>query len=520
MFRFRAHTAALALAALAMVACGGGGYTDGGGTPQVQFQVPADGATLRTPVMLSATGTALSSVEFAVDQSVVASVDLAPFAWTFEPAGYAEGAHEIRVTAFHASGSAVTTVSVTVEHMSSPGGSTVDPGFSVPTNVIQVTYDAGLSAEQNGDLLEAVIESLQPNDRVIIGGGTYVMNSRLTIDVAGTAQNPVSIEAADGEQVRIHRPLDDQNIVDLDYARYLTIRGIEFSGGSAGIRFIDCAYIFFHDNEVHDTGDAAITANSGNTDHLYLVDNHVHHTSGYGEGFYIGANDAAAITHDTYIVGNHVHDTGDLQGDGIELKIGSYGCVIADNVIERTNYPGILVYGNGGRPERNVIERNVIIDSSEGGIQVAADAIVRNNLIVGAAHACIVSQSHQGATPGNLTIVHNTLVNDGDCLAVSSWGGSGIVFANNALYSSTGSEIYGNTGAATLAGNVLLNAITFPLAFVDLTLGGVLGGVGLDATPAPGSVLIGAGDPSHAVADDLTGEARVGTLESGAVDLR
>ncbi|MHC4450861.1 MAG: right-handed parallel beta-helix repeat-containing protein, partial [Planctomycetota bacterium] len=171
-----------------------------------------------------------------------------------------------------------------------------------------------------------------------------------------------------------------------------------------------------------------------------------------------------------------------------------------------------LVYGTQGQAERNIVERNTIINSSEGGIQVAADAIVRNNLIIGADHACIVSQPHQTATPSNLTIVHNTLVNSGDCLRTSSWGGQNIVFANNVLYTSNGSTIVGaGFGNATAIGNVTLTGLS---AFVDLKLDGTA----RDATPAASSPMLGAGAAAHSVVKDLLGRIRTGPLDSGAVD--
>ena len=392
-----------------------------------------------------------------------------------------------------------------------PTGPSFDPQFNPSTNLREVFYESGMTSEENGDNLESVLESLSAGDHVVIHAGTYTVLSRITFNAPGTLQDPILVEAASGAAVHINRPNANQNIVDLDSVSYLTIKDIEFSGGSLGITLRNVSYLYFYNNHVHDTGDAAITANSGNTDHLYFVDNHVHDTNGLGEGFYLGANFGAVITHHTYVIGNHVHDTGPGQGDGIEIKDGSYACVISDNLIERTNYPGILVYGTQGEAEVNLIERNVIIDSNQAGIQVAADCIVRNNLVIRARDSCIVSQPHQTASPQNLTIVHNTLVNDHDVLATSSWTGPNIVFANNAMYSDTTGPFFGSQGTAILSGNVTLGSLS---AFVDLTLDGSR----RDGTPSAGSALIDAGDPAYAVTLDLDADNRQGSLETGAVD--
>jgi len=362
-------------------------------------------------------------------------------------------------------------------------------------------------------VLKAAIESLQPGDDLLIHGGTYTVSTRVSIDVVGTENVTTRIRAADGEAVRIEQTNPNQNGIEIARAAWLTIRGIEFVGGDLGIRVAQVDHLYFVANEVHDTANTAIAANSTDTSYLYFVDNHIHHTSLYGEGFYLGANYQKYITHHTYVVGNHVHDTatgpGGKQGDGVEIKNGSYACVIADNLIERTNYPGILVYGTGGRPERNLIERNIVVDSREGGIQAAADAIVRNNLVIGADDACIVSQSHQGASPANLDILHNTLVNDGICLRVSGWSGSGLVVANNAFYSASGTPTAGSFGPAAVSTNLTLAGLS---SFTSITLDGSL----RDATPAPGSILIDAGDPLYAVVDDLEGRTRDGSPDVGA----
>jgi hypothetical protein len=371
---------------------------------------------------------------------------------------------------------------------------------------LEVRYNPALSTQENGDRLERILESLAAGDHVVIHEGVYTVNARLAVRAPGTEEAPIVIEG-DGKAV-ITRDDEKQNVLNIDGAHF-TLRGLEIRGGSRGLVIGAAHHVLVTSCEVHGTADAAVSANSADTSYLSFVGNHVHHTRGHGEGFYLGGNDAKVVTHHTRVVGNRVHDTGGEQGDGIELKTGSWACVISDNVIERANYPGILVYGNGGRPERNVIERNVIVGSAEAGIQVAADAIVRNNLVIGAKDVCIASQPHQGATPRALTIVHNTLVNDGICFRARAWSGEGLVFANNALYSKEGPPCDG-IGAD---GNVVVPSLS---AFVKLAMDGSA----RDGTPARGSPLIGGADQAHAVSDDLTGAARTGTLEAGAVDLR
>jgi hypothetical protein len=371
---------------------------------------------------------------------------------------------------------------------------------------IEVVYDGKLTTQENGDRLERILESVKAGDRVVIGEGTWTVNGRLAVRAPGTEREPIVIEGR-GRAV-LTRDDEKQNVLNIEGSHF-TIQGLEIRGGSRGLVIGAADHVLVTGCEIHGTGDAAVTANSADTSYLSFEKNHVHHTRGCGEGFYLGGNDASVVTHHTRVVGNHVHDTGGEQGDGIELKTGSWACVISDNVVENTHYPGILVYGNGGRPERNVVERNVVVGSAEAGIQVAADAIVRNNLVIGAGDACIASQPHQGVMPRSLTIVHNTLVNEGACFRARAWIGEGLVFANNALWSKAGRACDG----ISTDGNVVVPGLA---AFAGLALDGSV----RDATPAKGSPLVGAADPAHAVADDLTGAKRAGSVEAGAVDLR
>ncbi|MHC5053063.1 MAG: hypothetical protein ACYTGK_20965, partial [Planctomycetota bacterium] len=94
------------------------------------------------------------------------------------------------------------------------GNSTLNPGFNASTNLIDVFFDNGLTSLQNGDVLEAVLESVVAGDRVVIHAGEYTMDSRLSIQADGTGQDPITIEAAAGDTVIVRRDDESQNIID------------------------------------------------------------------------------------------------------------------------------------------------------------------------------------------------------------------------------------------------------------------------------------------------------------------
>ncbi|MCB9897015.1 MAG: right-handed parallel beta-helix repeat-containing protein [Planctomycetes bacterium] len=396
-----------------------------------------------------------------------------------------------------------------------------------PLDVIALDYDPELSETGNGARLKTAVGALQPGDRLEVGAGTWSIASKWEIAKAGTAQAPIFVVAADGARPVITRPDASQNVINVGSggpARYLCLRGFEITGGSAGVRFVDCQEVWFDRNDVHGTGEAALTANQVDTDRMFITRNHLHDTSGYGEGMYLGANNGAVIMSRAVIALNHVHDTGGLQGDGIELKQGSWGNRIVGNFIHDTHYPCLLVYGTDGA-ERNLIERNVLMRSQDNTLQVQGEAIVRDNLIVGG-NVGVHSHDHQGLTR-DLELVHNTIVNDGKATNLTSWNGrEGMVCANNVVYSGTNKSLNftGGSSGVAIAGNVVVGQVVGATTgfvqgvgladFVDL----LWEGGAYEAVPAAGAAMLGAGDASYATGVDLLGNARGQSVTAGCID--
>ena len=382
------------------------------------------------------------------------------------------------------------------------------------------------SANPSDDIdgVEATINGLGPGDELVLSGGTYTLGGRFSFAIAGTEAQPIVIRAADGETPHLHRPNASQNIIDIDDAEHVIIRGVEFSGGSAGIRISGARFLTIEDCEIHDTGDVALRANdSGVTyESLRVLRNHIHHTNNTGEGMYLGCNNAGCEVVDSLIEGNYIHHTNQpsvSQGDGIELKEGSSGNVIRDNVIHDTNYPCILTYASNGAQNR--IERNVMWNCGDHGIQSAADAVIRNNIVLGANADGIAMQPHQSGSPSNLVIVHNTVLNaGGDAMSLRGISGS-VVIANNALYSQRGRAFYANgTNGLTFEGNAGVGEGTLPLTSGDLDLDFVdasfAGAPPMDLFLMPDGALMASGSAAHVAEYDFNGTPRDGAPDVGA----
>jgi hypothetical protein len=315
-------------------------------------------------------------------------------------------------------------------------------------------------AGPDGESLVKAVAGLQAGDQLVVAAGTYRVDRLWAIGVSGTAEAPVWIVAAEGARVVFTRPDARQNVLNIGQSapvHHLCLRGVEITGGSHGLRLHQCSEVWIDQCHIHHTGAVCLSANSANTRRLFLTRNHLHHGGGHGEGMYLGANHGEFIMSESVIALNHIHDCTGSQGDGIEVKQGSWGNLIAENDIHDTQYPCITVYGTAGKPV-NIIERNLCRRSADSTMQVQGEAIVRNNVLIGAKGSGFASTDHQGQSL-NLQVIHNTIINTGDAFKGSSWNArEGMVLANNVLYSRDKSAMNFPKGkeGVTITGNVVL----------------------------------------------------------------
>ena len=307
-------------------------------------------------------------------------------------------------------------------------------------------YPATVESQEE---FETIANSLKPGDELILHGGLYSQSSRRAVTVNGSASKPIIIRAVNGQQPMLTRPadnIDKYNNIEFIDCSYLIVRGIHFKGGSSGVRFIRGHHITFEECEIFQTGNNALTMNSGDCDAFIIRKNHIHHTGlsksrrTEGEGMYIGCHDGSCVTTNSLFEGNYIHHTrGTSNGgnDGIEIKFGSYGNIVRDNVIHDTNiskqYPGVFVYGSDGKGI-NIVEGNVIWNAGEG-IQVVSDAIIRNNIVFNCSMTGITAAPHNAVpSVSNVKIVNNTIVNHPKGVLIRWNNARNMVFANNAIY--------------------------------------------------------------------------------------
>jgi parallel beta-helix repeat protein len=382
-----------------------------------------------------------------------------------------------------------------------------------------------------GDSFDTAAANLSAGDTLIVHAGTYNEDGRIDISVAGTANQPILITGAANEaKPVINGTNPNHNVMVIEGSTsYLTIRGLEITGTGDGINLSgDIHHVTIEDNHIHDVTAVALNFRSS-MNNIHVRRNHIHDTHDTAEGMYIGCNDSACRVTDSVFEQNLIHDTGrspgDSQGDGIELKQGSYNNVIRDNVIFNTNWPCIILYGTDGN-QRNTVEGNVMWNCGDTGIQVQSEAVIRNNIIfttTGRGDG-LISQNHQ-ASVTDLEIVNNTIVGSGaECMVLRAWSGKpNMVLANNALYcgNDTALRFVDGSSGVTVANNVVVGSVS-----------GVSGGTvagrsaaqdfvdanAMNVWPSINSPLRGAANSSYAPADDFNRTSRTGPVDAGAYE--
>ncbi|MEM0924587.1 MAG: right-handed parallel beta-helix repeat-containing protein [Planctomycetota bacterium] len=415
----------------------------------------------------------------------------------------------------------LTAFSVTAAESYDPPWSTVEPD-----RIVRVAANADATDTENGERLYHAISRLKPGDRLEIDRGTYSVDRLWDLKVSGTADSPIWIVAAPGKSVLITRPDRRQNILNVGQrqpVKFLCLRGIEFTGGSHGIRLGRCSDVWIDRCHIHHTNEVCLSANTADTARIHITRNTIHDGNGTAEGMYLGGNHAKVIMSKSVIALNHVYNCRGSQGDGIELKQGSWGNLIAENRVHDTNYPCITVYGTGGK-QQNVIEKNICYRSRDSVMQVQGEAIVRNNVLIDGRHAAFNSTDHQGKTL-NLQVIHNTLINTSHGLRGGSWNmRRNMVLANNVIYSRTQNDLHfpNGKGGVNIIGNVLLG--DGPRAGSQLGRGLedfqalTWDGVQRDATPT-GNAPFGCGAESFRLPGDLSGTSRKNVpIVAGAVE--
>lgn len=385
---------------------------------------------------------------------------------------------------------------------------------------------ASIDVKAGQDLFD-VLGKLKAGDQVTIHAGRYKVPGYVALELLGTKDNPIVIAGKPGDEV-IVEGISSQNTFNLS-GSWFSLQGLKIEGGSHGVRLGTCDHVTLQDLEISGVGDVGISCNFGGKtcEAITIRRNHIHHTGvsgGPGECMYLGCNNNACQVWDSVIEYNWCHDTtAGGQGDGIELKTGSYNNIVRHNVIHDVKYPAITVYGTVNNKKPNIVEGNVIWAVQDNGIQMVGDATVQNNIIFDVGNYGLQIKPSQGELVENLIVQHNTVINPGStCLRASDLSqGSNNEISNNALFCNGGTamKIVGGPGTTkfeTNAGEGATEGLTKGFVSVGDAAEAMIDPAKKNVYPSKASKLLKAGSPSQVKLDFNCRPRSASSIDIGA----
>ena len=340
-----------------------------------------------------------------------------------------------------------------------------------------------------------------------VRGGNYSEMFHLSGPNGSDALNPTVIINYPGETPVFNDNNVAGGIVRLDGLSWFVLSGLTILSNNIGVIVGyagSCSNVVLTNLTVYDIGQQGIQV-EGNSHDILLVNNTVHDTGLWiynGEGFYIGQGDSAGImdnTHNVIVRSNLIYNTTD---EGIEIKPGTYSCVVEGNTLHTCNKPQ-NTYGAGsgaieidqegtynyysGNP--NHLVRNNLVYDTVIGLRASNGGYYYNNIIYGCSTEGILIDNPDGDS-WTRYIWNNTVATS-----------SGIVFSAGTAC------ILNNIGYSSGSYNLSTNASYFVnMAAHDYHL-------------VAGSAPIGAGTNLFSVvATDFDGNARPtsGAFDNGA----
>lgn len=380
----------------------------------------------------------------------------------------------------------------------------------------------------------AAIAGLQPGDTLSMRAGTYPVSNFFAITLVGTASQPITIRAVPGARPRIVQS-GAQNVLNIVQANFLTIEGLEFSGGVAfGVRIAEGSDITLRDLVVRDVPGTGIGAVVPGTTVSRLTIESVEIRQA-ARGIDLGCSNDGCRTVDAVVRRNWVHDLVDAPSQpsiGIRVLTGSTGALVEDNVVHDVGL-GLEVYSTLGNGSRHRVRRNAVWGTRDTPVQLVAHTDFENNLVLAnptaAAIAAVNIAVVQQATPTALSIVNNTIISPGaaaPALRLRNISGAALI-ANNALFSEAGDAInlLGSTGVTIVsnAGEGRLSGLSTGFSSVSgpatqLAASNYSGLVPQDVQPVAGSALVGAAAAASAPAQDFDAIPRDAAPDIGALE--
>ena len=279
-----------------------------------------------------------------------------------------------------------------------------------------------------------VVDRASPGDEIVLDPGEHA--GPCVISVSGTPTAPVVIRG-DGASILYNGT--SSNVIDV-YGSHLEFRSLRFAATRTDIdalkvrttddvRVTGCTF--------EDIGGISISANSGDTTGLQILDNTFRDLR--ATGIYVGCHDGECASKDVLIRGNLIDGvTSASVGYGLQIKVDSQARV-ADNVIHNTQGPAIHVYGAHDQNTISEVDGNLLVGSrQEATLEVGGGPVrARNNIVIGGSSAAVLVYDYGGrGLDWDIQIEGNTIIGEGGpAVAVSL---DNVQLRNNAAWQRSG----------------------------------------------------------------------------------
>jgi uncharacterized protein YjdB len=266
-----------------------------------------------------------------------------------------------------------------------PNGSNTNPGtLAAPWQTIQ-----------------KALNTLQPGQKAYVRAGTY--REALSMDRAGTASAPITIEAYPGERPIVDAELVRRPLVIESGAAYFRIKGFILDRDcctSGGHIDVYGHHIEIIDNEMRNGKGKGVYTDEV-SHHVHIIGNWMHHnwTSGgqQDHGIYLQGDDH-------FVANNVIHDHPD--GFGIQIYDKGSRHIVVNNTVTNNGHSGIVVGGSGG-VSHVTIRNNILANNDSYGVQhdsscPISNVLVENNVIFGNGSGMVQGGCSSISASGNI----------------------------------------------------------------------------------------------------------------------
>ncbi|GAB4200497.1 MAG: hypothetical protein OHK0022_21640 [Roseiflexaceae bacterium] len=282
----------------------------------------------------------------------------------------------------------------------------------------------------NATQLTQALQNALPGDLILLADGTY--SGRFTLEKQGTAADPIIVRGSRAAVLNGGSTSSGYGFY-LKNASYVRLEGFTVTNSMKGVMADGTNNSVIDGLAVHTIGDEAIHLRSFSSDNL-IQNSTITETGlrrpGYGEGIYLGSANSNWGTYTggqpdasdrNRVIGNTIGPN--VRGEGIDIKEGTSGGVIRDNVFDgagltNINYDdswvdvkgnGYQIIGNrGSRALLDGFQTHVPLDG------YGRDNIFANNIAdVGASGYGFNIQQKSGSPLGNIVCANNQVTGAG-----------------------------------------------------------------------------------------------------------